>query len=40
MIYCKKCVTPNSRPRIKFNSKEICNACLYALEKEKKLIGN
>ncbi len=37
MIYCKKCVTPNSRPRIKFNSKEICNACSYALEKEKKI---
>lgn len=25
---CKKCLTPSLRPRVKFNSKKICNACL------------
>lgn len=25
--FCKKCLTPNSRPRIVFNSDGICNAC-------------
>lgn len=32
--YCKKCVTPNTRPRIEFNEEGICNACLYAERKE------
>jgi len=31
--YCKKCLMPNSRPRIVFNSEGICNACLYSEEK-------
>ena len=25
---CKKCLTPSLRPRVKFNSKKVCNACL------------
>jgi N-acetyl sugar amidotransferase len=28
--YCKKCVTPNTRPRIEFDSEGVCNACRYA----------
>jgi N-acetyl sugar amidotransferase len=27
IIWCKRCVTPNSRPRITFDSEGICNAC-------------
>ena len=29
MLYCKKCLTPNTRPRIVFQD-GVCNACLYA----------
>jgi len=28
MTYCKRCITPASRPNITFNSDGICNACL------------
>ena len=34
MKYCKKCLTPDTRPRIVFHD-GVCNACLYA-EKLKK----
>ncbi len=34
IIYCKLCLTPNSRPRIIF-TKNICNACLNARNKRK-----
>ena len=34
--FCKKCVTPITRPRIHFNNKGICNACLNA-EKKKEI---
>ena len=27
---CKKCLMPNSRPRVSFNSNGICNACVKA----------
>ena len=27
--FCKKCVTPSSRPRIRFDSEGICNACNF-----------
>ena len=37
--FCKNCFTPNTRPRIVFNSKHTCNACLNSKEK-KKLIGS
>lgn len=33
--YCKKCLTPNSRPRIVFDLNDICNACHTAEEKNK-----
>ena len=28
--YCRKCLMPNSRPRIVFDDKCVCNACKYA----------
>ena len=30
IVYCKKCLMPNSRPRIVFNEEGVCNACLNA----------
>lgn len=33
--YCKRCITPNSRPRIVFNDEGVCNACLNADTKKK-----
>lgn len=33
--YCSKCVTPDSRPRIVFNTEGVCNACLNAEAKKK-----
>jgi len=33
--FCKKCVMPNQRPRIKFNENGICDPCSYS-EKEKR----
>lgn len=30
MRYCKRCVTPSTRPRIQFDSEGVCNACRYA----------
>ncbi|SNB45046.1 N-acetyl sugar amidotransferase [Geobacter sp. DSM 9736] len=30
MIYCKKCLQPNTRPNIKFNEEGVCPGCLYA----------
>ena len=32
---CKKCLTPSTRPRIKFNEEGICNACLFLLGRKK-----
>jgi N-acetyl sugar amidotransferase len=32
---CKLCLTPNSRPRIVFNTEGICNACLNSQKKKK-----
>lgn len=34
--YCKKCLMPSSRPRIRFNNADICNACIF-LSKQKKI---
>ncbi len=31
--FCKKCIMPNSRPRIVFDKDGICNACLHSLKK-------
>ena len=36
--FCKRCIMPDSRPRIVFNKDGICNACINSDEK-KKLIG-
>ena len=27
MVYCKKCVMPNTRPGISFNEDGVCSAC-------------
>ncbi len=35
IIFCKKCLTPNSRPRIVFDKNNICNACINAIEKKR-----
>jgi len=35
LIYCKNCVTPNTRPTSDFNKNGICNACINASEKKK-----
>ncbi len=33
--FCKKCMMSNTRPRISFDDKGICNACNYLLEQNK-----
>lgn len=33
IAYCKRCLTPNSRPRIQFDSEGVCNSCHYAEQK-------
>lgn len=30
ILYCRRCLMPNSRPRIEFDSNGTCNACKYA----------
>jgi N-acetyl sugar amidotransferase len=35
VIFCKKCLTPNSRPRVVFDSEGVCNACRNAEEKRR-----
>jgi len=30
IVFCKKCVISNQRPRTEFNEEGICNACVYA----------
>ena len=35
MFYCKKCVMPNTRPGISFDSEGICSACRNAEKKKK-----
>ena len=34
ILYCIRCLTPNSRPRITFNQQNVCNACLNAEDKK------
>jgi N-acetyl sugar amidotransferase len=34
IIFCKKCLTPNSRPRVVFDDIGVCNACRNAEEKQ------
>ena len=33
--FCTKCIMPNSRPRIQFNKKQVCNACSNSEKKSK-----
>ena len=33
--FCKKCVTPDSRPRVVFDSDGVCNACNFVTVKKK-----
>jgi len=33
--FCKNCFTPNTRPRVVFDFKGVCNACLNSVEKKK-----
>ncbi len=35
MRYCKKCVVPDTRPRIEFDAEGVCNGCRYAEKKRK-----
>jgi len=34
VIFCKRCVTSNQRPRIGFDDQGVCSACGYAAKKE------
>ena len=34
VIYCKKCVVSNQRPRITFDHNGVCSACIFAYEKQ------
>lgn len=34
VYWCKKCLNMSTRPRIQFNEDGVCNACLWAEEKE------
>ena len=35
ITFCKYCIMPNSRPRVVFNDKGICNACENGFVKQK-----
>ncbi|OGM99402.1 MAG: LPS biosynthesis protein [Candidatus Yanofskybacteria bacterium RIFCSPHIGHO2_01_FULL_39_8b] len=37
VIFCKKCVVSNQRPRTEFDAEGICNACRYVEEKNTKI---
>lgn len=37
VVFCKKCVISNQRPRIVFDENGICSACLYAEYKREKI---
>jgi N-acetyl sugar amidotransferase len=34
LTYCKKCLMPNTRPRIQYDEQGVCNACNWAVEKK------
>ncbi len=38
MQYCKKCLTPNTRPRVAFDNNGVCNACNYAEHMKNRII--
>jgi len=33
VVFCRKCLTPSSRPRVLFDAQGVCNACRFAEEK-------
>lgn len=35
--YCTNCLMPNTRPRVTFNERGVCNACEWAEEKKSKI---
>lgn len=35
MKFCKKCVQPDTRPKIYFDKNGVCGACLWEEEKKK-----
>lgn len=35
---CKKCLMPNTRPRIEFDSNGVCNACNYHQKKQSEIV--
>lgn len=35
MFWCKKCVTPSTRPRLQFDKNGVCNACNWHEEKQR-----
>ena len=37
VVYCKKCVVSNQRPRITFDDEGVCSACRYAEEKHQRI---
>lgn len=39
MKICKKCVMPDTRPRLQFDEKGVCAACEWDEIKKQKLIG-
>ena len=34
MKYCKKCLFPDTKPQLDFDSEGVCDACIYAEKKE------
>jgi len=40
VVYCKKCVLSNQRPRLLFNDEGVCAACLYSEYKKKSIDWN
>jgi hypothetical protein len=37
VLFCKKCVISNQRPRITFNKEGVCSVCQFAVFKRKKI---
>jgi len=37
ILYCTRCIMPNSRPRIDFDENGVCNACRYAEAKKEEI---
>lgn len=37
IVFCKKCVISNQRPRIRFDDEGVCSACRYAEKKQREI---